>query len=106
MGAQLQRPGRASCRVQPGAERWGLKAGYGQQSCTLMHPPALNVTVPVDPAIRAAGFPDLKPDFTVVSTAEPGSPGKVSWLLFCFAHHQQNCQLISYCRIFIAYETE
>lgn len=80
----------------------GLKQSYRQQSHYVKAhtPPQQNCSLRTL-ELELLTFLTKKPVFTIVSTAEPWSSGRVSWLLFCFAHHQQNCQLISYCRIFI-----
>lgn len=92
----------AACRWNAALSAAGLKQSYWQQSFYVkahtLTPQSCSLRTL---GIRAAYFSDQKPVFTIVSTAEPWSSGRASWLLFCFAHHQQNCQLISYCRIFI-----
>lgn len=82
----------------PRAERELLKAVL---LAAKFHTLLLKRAVPCLPGIRAAYFSDQKPVFSIVSTEEPRGSGRVSWLLLCFARHQQNCQLVSCCRVFI-----
>lgn len=84
----------------PAPSSGSLKQSHGQQRYRTRS--YSTEQIPAYPGIRAACFPDQKSGFTIVSTVEPRSSGRASWLLFCFVHHQPNCQLISYCGIFIA----